>query len=347
MDVLKDLRNRTGAPIVDCKKAIQEAQKSFVSSDSKDSDTTTTDLYQTALDWLRSHGAAKASTKVAGRTTTQGLVALQTSPDATTAALVKVAAETDFAALSTTFVQLVQTIVQTVLHQPPPAAAAAAAATANETMEATILQQPAVLPVTTDAETTSNIITIQDCLQDAIVSIRENISITDAVHFPKVTTSDPENTGIYVGYVHNKVDTTTSGLDVNAGTAAAMVLLVPHAPTATTTKHLSLEEYQHIGKLLAMHIVAAKPQYLSTTDVPAAIYDQERTILQQQLENDPAQHKKPAHIVEQIIRGKLQKYVESIVLLEQAHMIVPDHPKIAQYLQEHGLTLQRYEYLTI
>ncbi len=208
-------------------------------------------------------------------------------------------------------------------------------------MEA-ILQQPAV--VTTDSETTSNT-TIQDCLNDAIVSIRENISISNAIHFPKVTTSEPGNTGIYVGYVHNKVDTTTSGLDVHAGTAAAIVLLVPQTPAAT--KQMSLEEYQHIGKLLAMHIVAAKPQYLSTTDVPTAIWDQERTILQQQLQNDPATAQKPAHIVEQIMKGKLLKYIESIVLLEQAHMIVPDHPKIATYLQEHELTLQRYEHLTI
>jgi translation elongation factor EF-Ts len=216
----------------------------------------------------------------------------------------------------------------------------------------------------TPSTTNTNTTTIQDCLNDAIVSIRENISITDVIYLPSVPTSStttttttsnvegPTGTMIqYVGYVHNKVDTTSNG--VSAGTAAAIVGLVPtttsttnaSSTTPTTPTH---DEIQHIGKLLAMHIVAAKPQYLFKEEIPNDIIEKERDIVQQQLHNtDPNYHKKPPHIVDKIIQGKLQKYYESIVLLEQSHMIVDTNPKILSYLQQHQLSLQHYEYLSI
>jgi elongation factor Ts len=368
MDVLKDLRNRTGAPIVDCKKAIQEAQKMVATTTTSSAATAEMDLFPAALDWLRSHGAAKATTKVAGRTTTQGLVGIQISHDATTAAMVKVASETDFAALSTTFVQLVQTIVQTTLVRP----SASSVSTTTVPLRETILQQPAVMIETdaTSTTTTTTSTTIQDCLNDAIVSIRENISIADAIHLPKVTTSttgnhDNRHSGMYVGYVHNKVDTPSNTIAVSAGTAAAIVLLVPTTVATTTTSETGTqssssptpqqpppklptrEEIQQIGKLLAMHIVAAKPLYLSIADIPTDVIEKERDIIQQQLQNDPSHAKKPPHIVEMIVRGKLQKYYESVVLLEQPHMIVDTNPNIQSYLQQHQLSLQRYEYSSI
>ena len=150
-----------------------------------------------------------------------------------------------------------------------------------------ILQQPVVVMVAEDSTsptttTTTSSLTIQDCLNEAIVSIRENISITDAIHLPKIITIPLDDNhhhndhlpkyGIYAGYVHNKVDTTTItttsiSMNVSAGTAAAIVLLVPTIITTTpsdndsttTTSPLTIDEIQMIGKQLAMHIVAAKP----------------------------------------------------------------------------------------
>ena len=375
MELLKELRNRTGAPIVDCKKAIQAAQTEVTAQTTHTKIIDDDDLLlPRALDWLRSHGAAKASHKVAGRTTTQGLVGLQISSDATTAALVKVASETDFAALSNTFVQLVQTIVQTTLRWEPSCSSSSSTTTTSSTstppLREMILQQPVVTAVAVEdsivsssSSSSSTNTTIQDCLNDAIVSIRENISIAEAIHLPNITTTTTTTTnashdGIYVGYVHNKVDpilpvTATAAassnhtiMEVSAGTAAAIVLLIPNTNTTTTTT-TTREDLQHIGKLLAMHIVAAKPQYMSIADIPLDVVEKERDMIVQQLHNDPNNTKKPPHILEMILQGKLQKYYESIVLLEQSHMIVEDQPKIQSYLQQHQLSLQRYEYIAI
>ena len=346
---------------------------------------------------MRSHGAAKATHKVAGRTTTQGLVALQITSTTqsssssssntndsnvndvhsttNTAAMVKVASETDFAALSQTFVDLVHTIVQTVVSlEPSSPSSSSSSTTVSQTTTDTdvdaplaeqILQQPAVVSEDT---TSSKKLTIQDCLNDAIVSIRENISITEAIHFPNIDTvattsnGDEENRshGIYAGYVHNKVDTVSNhNNNVSAGTAAAIVLLAPTTTitnpsssnttttTPTPTSHLTVEEIQSIGKQLAMHIVAAKPQYMSIADIPSDVLDKERDIIQQQLEHDPNQAQKPPAILEKIIQGKLQKYYESVVLLEQSHYIVEKNPKIASHLQQHHLSLVRYDYMAI
>ena len=372
MDVLKELRHRTGAPIVDCKKAIQEAQKmasnNTTSAETDNNNNNTDVLFPLALDWLRSHGATKATTKVAGRTTTQGLVGLQIAPDGRHAALVHVASETDFAALSTTFVQLVQTIVTTAYS----ASADRSSATTTppiltdtaRSFRETLLQLPVTATKTTEGTDNTNNThddhrtnpTVRDCLQDAIVAIRENISIAAALPLPPyaITTNNDNdadsNNGVYAGYVHNKVDVQNNNdnTNVTAGTAAAIVLLVPTTDTTTQSKHpLTRAEIQDLGKQLAMHIVAAKPLYLSVDDIPADVLDKERDILQQQLQNDPNNAKKPPHIIDMIVQGKLQKYYEGVVLLEQPHMIVDDHPKIQTHLQHHGVRLQRYEYRTI
>ena len=86
---------------------------------------------------------------------------------------------------------------------------------------------------------------------------------------------------------------------------------------------------------------------MSITDIPNEIVKKERDMIQQQLQNDPNYAKKPLHILEKILQGKLQKYYESIVLLEQSHYIIDGNPNIATYLQQHHLSLVRYEYLAI
>jgi hypothetical protein len=73
-DRIKELRLKSGAPVVECKKALEHAEGDITK----------------AMDWLREHGAAKTSSKLRGRDAPEGLVALRITADGTRAALVKV-----------------------------------------------------------------------------------------------------------------------------------------------------------------------------------------------------------------------------------------------------------------
>ena len=277
---LKTLRHQSGAPIVECKKALQE---------------TNSDL-NAAMDWLRQHGAAKAATKVQGNETTEGLVGLciadTTNDKKQTAALVQVAAETDFAGRSETFVQLVQNVAQAVLQQP-------------------------------EETTDDNNATIQTLLDEAIVAIRENLAVPHTTHW----SVDPSASKL-VGYIHNRVP----GSD--AGSAAALVQ-VAAASNANTVDDATLEA---VGKKLAMHIVAARPQYLTPDEVPDDVVQKETDVLTAQIQDSG----KPAEIVEKIVQGRLQKFYQSICLTEQAHMIEESNPKVAKVLQDSGVVVERF-----
>jgi elongation factor Ts len=227
MGQLKDLRSLSGAPIVDCKKALSE---------------TNGDL-DMALDWLREHGAAKASKKLSGREAVEGLVACAVSDDGKSASIVKVSSETDFAGKSEAFVRLATHI---------------AAATLNSN-EGGILQPESILLLEHDSKS------VQVAMDDAIVAIRENLGIASAV---KVTTTAD---GLLVAYVHGKADGKS-----NAGSAGAIVEIVGEGVK-------DVEMATEVGKKLAMHIVAAKPAYLKPDVVPGEAVEKERAILESQV----------------------------------------------------------------
>jgi elongation factor Ts len=72
-------------------------------------------------------------------------------------------------------------------------------------------------------------------------------------------------------------------------------------------------EFQAMVKDLAMQVVAARPRFLSPEDVPAEVLEQEKAIYRKQLEDEG----KPAHIMDRIIEGKINKFYEEACLLEQ------------------------------
>jgi elongation factor Ts len=262
------------------------------------------------------HGAAKASSKVAGRETVEGLVGLATSEDAKSLAVVQVASETDFAGRSDTFVQLVQDVTTSVLAQE---------AVSNSPLST---EQLHGLPGKGDSGATS----VKDLMDNAIVAIRENLSIASAT---KYVSSDPQS--IWVPYVHNKVPGTETG------TAVSAVLVGPSSDSTVDPQTL-----RTIGKRLAMHIVAAKPLYLSKEDVPDDALEKERSVLQGQIELDNNAGKtKPPEIVEKMIQGRLRKYFEQICLTEQAHMIEEGNPKVSKVLQGKGVDVHEFVYLAV
>src|SRR5580765_1075129 len=77
------------------------------------------------------------------------------------------------------------------------------------------------------------------------------------------------------------------------------------------------EEFQQLVKDVAMHIAAADPRYTNREDVPAADLDKERGILKEQLKNDPKNAGKPDDVLNKIIEGRLNKFYEENVLVDQ------------------------------
>ena len=77
------------------------------------------------------------------------------------------------------------------------------------------------------------------------------------------------------------------------------------------------EEFQQLVKDVAMHIAAVDPKFVNRTEVPADILDKEREILREQLKNDPKNASKPADVLDKIIEGRVGKYYEDNVLLDQ------------------------------
>lgn len=83
------------------------------------------------------------------------------------------------------------------------------------------------------------------------------------------------------------------------------------------------DEFQQLVKDVAMHIAASDPRYLKREEVPAADLDKEREILLEQLKNDPKNANKPEDVLNKIIEGRLNKYYEDNVLLDQPYVKDP------------------------
>jgi elongation factor Ts len=77
------------------------------------------------------------------------------------------------------------------------------------------------------------------------------------------------------------------------------------------------EEFQQLVKDVAMHIAAVDPKYVKREEVPSDVLDKEREILMEQLKNDPKNASKPDDVLNKIIEGRIGKYYEESVLLDQ------------------------------
>jgi elongation factor Ts len=77
------------------------------------------------------------------------------------------------------------------------------------------------------------------------------------------------------------------------------------------------EEFQQLVKDIAMHIAAAEPRYVTREEVPAAVLDKEREILRAQTKNEPKNANKPDQVIDQIVEGRLNKFYEENVLVDQ------------------------------
>lgn len=77
------------------------------------------------------------------------------------------------------------------------------------------------------------------------------------------------------------------------------------------------DEFQQLVKDTAMHIAAAEPRYVSRDEVTADVLDKEREIARAQAKNDPKNANKPDQVIDKIVEGRLNKFYEEFVLLDQ------------------------------
>ncbi|HDZ86772.1 MAG TPA: translation elongation factor Ts [Actinobacteria bacterium] len=102
------------------------------------------------------------------------------------------------------------------------------------------------------------------------------------------------------------------------------VLVEVNSETDFVAKNDKFKEFAHD---LALHIAAADPKYVSIEDVPEDETKKEKELYKKQAKTEG----KPENIVDKIAEGKLAKYYEQIVLLEQPFVKNPDQ-KIKDYL---------------
>lgn len=247
--LVKDLREKTGAGMMDCKKALIETGADF----------------EAAIDWLRTKGLAAAAKK-SGRVASEGLVAA--SVDGKVGAVVEVNSETDFVALNAQFQSLVAEVSTLALK-----------ASDFESLK---------------AQKTSTGKNVEDAVVEAITTIGENISLRRSA---KLTVEN----GVIASYVHNIV----------AGNMGKIAVLVALESTGDTTKLNAL------GKQIAMHVAAAKPVALDTSAVDPESVERERAIFVEQTKDSG----KPENIIEKMVEGRIRKFYEEIVLLEQVFVM--------------------------
>lgn len=77
------------------------------------------------------------------------------------------------------------------------------------------------------------------------------------------------------------------------------------------------EEFQQLVKDIAMHVAAAEPRFVSRDEVNTDTLDKEREIARAQAKNDPKNANKPEQVIDKIVEGRLNKFYEEFVLLDQ------------------------------
>ena len=82
------------------------------------------------------------------------------------------------------------------------------------------------------------------------------------------------------------------------------------------------DDFQQLVKELAMNVAAANPTYVQRDEVPAETLEHEKGIFRAQLE----EQKKPAHVIDKIIEGKIESYFKETVLLDQPSIRDPKTP---------------------
>ena len=266
--MVKELRETTGAGIMDCKKALAETDGNM----------------EAAIDWLREKGLASAQKK-AGRIAAEGIVATHLVNDDKKAVVVEVNAETDFVAKNAKF----QAFVADVAAQAVNTGAADIDAFMAETWEK------------------DSSMTVKEALAAQIAVIGENMNIR---RFQQME----EENGFIASYIH----------------AGGKIGVLVDVETDVIN-----DEIKEMAKNIAMQIAALKPLYTSDKEVDAEYIEKEKAILLAQIQNDPKESQKPEKVIEGMIKGRINKELKEICLLDQVYVKAEDGKQsVAAYVAQ-------------
>lgn len=256
--MVKELRTRTGAGMMDCKKVLVETDGDM----------------DAAIKLMREKGMAKAAKK-AGRVAAEGLV--KTVVENGKAAIVEVNSETDFVSKNDSFVAFVENVAMQALGT-------------NATDIESFLAEAWHLDGSKDVKTVQT---------EHVAIIGENLSIR------RFKTLDLAGNAV-AQYIH--------------GGGKIGVLVEIEGATGT--------EVVEAARNIAMQVAATNPKYVSRDDVDQDYIATETEVLTNQALNEG----KPAAIVEKMVKGRIQKMLKEICLLDQPY-VKDDDFTVASYLQ--------------
>jgi elongation factor Ts len=255
--LVKDLREKTGVGMMDCKKALEANEGDLEAS----------------IDWLRAKGLSKAAKK-ADRAAAEGIVAMALA--ANHGAVVELNSETDFVARNAEFQK---------------------AAGSFAKLRLAVADHDALLNAAHEGQKVS------DAVTNLVATIGENITLRRSQKL------SVEN-GVIAAYVHSKVD----GSD-KLGRIAVLVALESSGDKAAL---------ESIGKKVAMHIASANPLALSESEIPADRVEREKSVIADQIKEDPKAQGKPQQVLDKMLEGRMRKFFEESVLTKQVFVLNPD-----------------------
>lgn len=248
--LVADLREKSGAGMMDCKKALVETKGDI----------------EAAIDFLRKKGLASAAKK-SGRAAAQGLVSV--ASEGNFGVVLELNAETDFVSRNEDFQKFLNEVTDLALKN-----------------KVDNIDKLKGMPL--------NGKTVEETLTTLIATIGENMTLR------RLQVLSVSN-GVVATYMHG-------ALTPGRGKIGVLVAL-----ESTGDK----EKLNALGRQLAMHVAAARPESLDVAGLDAELVKRERA-----LHADKAQKSgKPAEIVEKMIDGSMRKYYEQVVLLEQTYVI--------------------------
>lgn len=248
---------------------------------------------------LRKRGIVLASKK-SSRTAAEGLLAL--AQNDTKAAVIELNCETDFVARNEIFQYLALSLAKLVLS-----------AESSEQVSGAFpvqLQSLEDLKITFDHPKLSGETTVQNAITEVAAMMGENVKLRRGFAMSMC------NHGVMSTYLHTCPQ---PGLGRIAGILSLEV----------EDENVSLDSVQRVGSELAMHVVASKPLFLTKELVSSDAVQNEREILKSQAESSG----RPQAAIEKMVEGRLRKYFEEVVLMEQK-FIVNDSINVKTVLSE-------------
>lgn len=272
MTLIKQLRERTSAPIKDVKSALVDCNWDIDAAQKE----------------LRRRGVVLASKKSA-RTAAEGLLAIAQSDNKTT--VVELNCETDFVARNEIFQSLALSIAKLALS-------AEVSSQKSSGIFSVALESLEESKLNLDHPKFKGERTFQNAVTEVAAMMGENVK------FRRGFTIVKNSPGVVSTYLHTSPQ---PGL----GRIVGLLSLEVEDPNA------SVDALQSVGSELAMHVVAAKPLFITKELVSTDALESEREILRSQAEASG----KPPMAVEKIIEGRLRKYFEEVVLMEQKFVV--------------------------